>query len=100
MLSQTPEAKQYDIPVEMRALVLDGAGWDNLAIRRVPVPRPAPGQLLARVDCAGICTSLLKLIDQGSSHALIYGMDLALYPAILGDEGTLTLVQVGAELRG
>ncbi len=100
MASQTPEANQFDIPFEMRALVLDGVGWDNLAIRRVPVPRPGSGQLLARVDCAGICTSLLKLIDQGSSHALVYGMDLALYPAILGDEGTLTLVQVGDDLRG
>ena len=100
MARQRHEANQSDIPTEMRALVLDGAGWDNLAIRRVPVPQPGPGQLLARVDCAGICTSLLKLIDQGSSHALVYGMDLARYPAILGDEGTLTLVQVGADLRG
>jgi threonine dehydrogenase-like Zn-dependent dehydrogenase len=99
MTSQKPEARQLVIPQEMRALVLDGAGWEHLAIRRVPVPRPGPGQLLARVDCAGICTSLLKLIDQGSSHALIYGLDLGDYPAILGDEGALTLVQVGADLR-
>jgi L-sorbose 1-phosphate reductase len=99
MASQTPETKPFEIPTEMRALVLDGSGWDHLAIRRVAVPRPGPGQLLARVDCAGICTSLLKLIDQGSSHALVYGMDLGLYPAILGDEGTLTLVVVGEDLR-
>jgi threonine dehydrogenase-like Zn-dependent dehydrogenase len=100
MTSQTPEFKPFDIPLEMRALVLDGAGWNHLAIRRVPVPRPGPDQLLARVDCAGICTSLLKLIDQGPSHALIYGLDLSLYPAILGDEGVLTLVRVGGNLRG
>lgn len=99
MTTQTPEANQFDVPAEMRALVLDGAGWNHLAIRRLPVPRPGPGQLLARVDCAGICTSLLKLIDQGSSHALVYGQDLSLYPAILGDEGTLTLVQVGEDLQ-
>jgi len=88
------------IPEEMRALVLDGVGWEHLSIRRVPVPRPGPHQLLARVDCAGICTSLLKLIDQGPGHALMYGRDLNRYPAILGDEGTLTLMQVGEGLLG
>lgn len=86
------------IPSEMRALVLDGTGWDHLAVRRVPVPRPGRDQMLARVDGAGICTSLLKLIDQGPGHALMYGRDLARYPAILGDEGCLTLVEVGADL--
>jgi threonine dehydrogenase-like Zn-dependent dehydrogenase len=87
------------IPEEMRALVLDGAGWEHLSVRRVPVPQPGAHQLLARVDCAGICTSLLKLIDQGSGHALMYGRDLSRYPAILGDEGTLTLIQVGEGLK-
>jgi threonine dehydrogenase-like Zn-dependent dehydrogenase len=84
----------------MRALVLDGAGWDHLSIQQIPVPRPSRSELLARVDCAGICTSLLKLIDQGSDHPLIYGQDLNRYPAILGDEGTLTLIEVGEDLRG
>lgn len=86
------------IPTGMRALVLDGAGWEHLAIRQVPVPRPGANELLARVDCAGICTSLLKLIDQGGAHPLMYGQDLSSYPAILGDEGSLTLVQVGETL--
>jgi threonine dehydrogenase-like Zn-dependent dehydrogenase len=89
-----------NIPKEMRALVLDGGGWDHLSIQKVPVPVPGAYQLLARVDCAGICTSLLKLIDQGSSHALMYGQDLSRFPAILGDEGTLTIMQVGEELKG
>ncbi len=95
-----PVSPKFEIPDEMRALVLDGAGWDHLSIRQVPVPRPGPRELLARVDCAGICTSLLKLIDQGSDHPLIYGQDLGRYPAILGDEGTLTLMQVGESLQG
>jgi threonine dehydrogenase-like Zn-dependent dehydrogenase len=99
MATDGMEPRTYNIPQEMRAFVLNGAGWDHLSIRSVPVPRPEPGQLLARVDCAGICTSLLKLIDQGASHALMYGQDLAQYPAILGDEGALTLVEVGRNLR-
>ena len=67
---------KYKIPAEMRALVLDGNGFEHLQVRKVPTPRPAPGQMLARVDAAGICTSLIKLVEQGSDHPLIYGWDL------------------------
>ncbi|MGQ9584625.1 MAG: zinc-binding dehydrogenase [Anaerolineae bacterium] len=89
----------FEIPTEMRALVLDGVGWERLRIARVPVPRPGPRQLLARVDAAGICTSLIKLVEQGPAHRYVYGWDIARYPLILGDEGSITLVQVGEELR-
>ena len=83
----------------MRAAVLSGTGIDQLAVRTIPVPRPGPGQLLARVDAAGICTSVNKLLDQGPAHPLMHGWDPALHPAIVGDEGAVTLVEVGADLR-
>jgi len=82
----------------MRALVLNGVGFDHLAVRRVPVPQPGPRQLLARVDAAGICTSLIKLIEQGPKHVQLHGWDLERFPIILGDEGCVTLVEVGMEL--
>jgi len=88
------------IPAEMRALVLDGTGADHLAVRTVPVPRPGPGQLLARVDAAGVCTSLLKLIAQGADHSLVNGWDLTRFPLILGDEGSITVLEVGEALAG
>ena len=88
------------IPDEMRALVLDGTGFEHLQMRKVPVPRPGPGQLLAQVDAAGICTSNIKLVEQGPKHSLLYGWDISRYPLILGDEGSVTLVEVGEELRG
>ncbi len=90
---------EFIIPSEMRALVLDGTGFEHLQIRKVPTPRPGPGQMLARVDAAGICTSLIKLVEQGSKHQLVYGWDLERWPLILGDEGAVTLVEVGAELQ-
>ena len=83
----------------MRALLLRGRGFDALELSRVPIPQPAAGQLLARVDAAGVCTSLLKLIDQGANHSYLYGWDTERFPLILGDEGAVTLVQVGAALQ-
>lgn len=88
------------VPDEMRALVLDGTGFEHLQLRKVPVPRPGPRQMLARVDAAGICTSNIKLVEQGPKHSLLYGWDIERYPLILGDEGSVTLVEVGQELRG
>jgi threonine dehydrogenase-like Zn-dependent dehydrogenase len=86
-------------PATMRALVLDGVGFEHLQVRDVPVPTPGPKQMLARVDAAGICTSLIKLIEQGPKHNLMYGWDASRYPIILGDEGSVTLVEVGEDLR-
>ena len=87
------------VPATMRALVLDGIGFEHLAIKMVPTPQPGPSQLLARVEAAGICTSLIKLIEQGPEHKLMYGWDPAQFPLILGDEGALTLVKVGENLQ-
>ena len=83
----------------MRALTLRGVGMESLALEHVPVPQPGTRQLLARVDAAGVCTSLLKLIAQGRDHPYLYGWDMQQYPLILGDEGAVTLVAVGSELQ-
>jgi len=55
--------------------------------------------MLARVDAAGICTSLIKLVEQGPDHKLVYGWDVSRYPLVLGDEGSVTIVQLGDELK-
>jgi threonine dehydrogenase-like Zn-dependent dehydrogenase len=51
------------------------------------------------VDAAGICTSLIKLVEQGPAHSQLYGWDIERFPLILGDEGAVTLVEVGQELQ-
>ncbi|MGA2379057.1 MAG: zinc-binding dehydrogenase [Spirochaetia bacterium] len=88
------------IPDTMQALVLDGIGFEHLAVRSVPTPHPGPRQLLARVDAAGICSSLLKIIDQGPNHPMLFGWDVTKHPLILGDEGSITLVEIGEQVRG
>ncbi len=89
-----------EVPETMQALVASGSGFDNLEVREVPVPAIGPNQLLARVDAAGVCTSILKLIEQGSEHTFINGWDMARWPIIPGDEGAVTLVGIGANLTG
>ncbi|MFB3904120.1 MAG: zinc-binding dehydrogenase [Acidobacteriota bacterium] len=86
------------IPPQMRALVLEGKGFEALAVRTVPTPKPGPRQLLGRVNAAGICTSLIKLVEQGSDHPLLGGWDVARFPLILGDEGVVTICEVGSDL--
>lgn len=86
------------VPEVMRAAVLAGSGADRLSVRLVPVPKPGPGQLLGRVDAAGICTSVNKLLDQGRDHPLMHGWDPAEHPVIVGDEGAITLTAVGIGL--
>jgi len=88
-----------DIPETMLALVASGRGFENLQVCEVPVPDVGPGQMLARVDAAGVCTSILKLIAQGAEHPFLNGWPLEKYPIILGDEGAVTLVEVGSDLR-
>ena len=89
----------YTIPSTMQAVIARGRGFENLKVAEVPIPQINSNQLLARVDAAGVCTSILKLIDQGSDHTFIRGWDMKRYPVILGDEGAITLVKIGDNLK-
>lgn len=91
--------KEYKIPSRMQAVIACGRGFENLKVAQVPVPDISPNQILARVDAAGVCTSILKLVDQGPDHTFIRGWDMAKYPVILGDEGAITLVKIGDNLK-
>lgn len=87
-----------NLPETMRALVLSGAGFEHLSIQTVAMPEPTAKQLLVRVDAAGICTSLIKLTEQGPKHSYMHGWDTSKHPVILGDEGSVTVVKVGTDL--
>ena len=78
---------------------MSGTGWENVAVSEIATPRPNENQLLARVDAAGVCTSLLKIIAQGKDHTYFNGWDPVKYPVTLGDEGAVTLVEVGENLN-
>ena len=90
---------QFDVPKTMQALIAGGAGFENLSVTSVPVPETGPDQLLARVDAAGVCTSIIKLIAQGENHTFINGWNMKENPVVLGDEGAVTIVKVGDNLK-
>jgi threonine dehydrogenase-like Zn-dependent dehydrogenase len=91
--------QEFNIPPTMQALIAKGRGFENLEVAQIPVPKINPNQLLARVDAAGVCTSIIKLIDQGPDHTFIRGWDMSKWPVILGDEGAITLVRIGENLK-
>ena len=97
--SQYRRQSDFEIPSTMQAITIGGTGFENVQCREVPVPECGPDQLLARVDAAGVCTSILKLIAQGSDHTFLNGWDVTRFPVITGDEGSLTLVKVGENLK-
>ena len=97
--SKFSKVKEYEIPSEMQAIIACGRGFENLKVAQVSVPEINSDQILARVDAAGVCTSILKLVDQGPDHTFICGWDMAKYPVILGDEGAITLVKIGDNLK-
>jgi L-iditol 2-dehydrogenase len=84
-----------NIPSQMIAVRLHGKGFANIKVDTIPVPEPNDNQALARVDAAGVCSSILKLVAQGSEHTFINGWDLGKFPAIIGDEGSITIVKAG-----
>jgi len=90
---------EYKIPKFMKAIRMSTTGIENLKVDEVPVPEPNDNQILARVDACTICPSTLKLLSQGSQHSFLYGWDINKYPIILGDEGAVTAIKVGKNLR-
>ncbi len=74
----------------MRAVVAPALG-EPWAVRDVPDPVPAPGDVLLRVEASGICYSdvhVLRDPDYGGT-----------FPRILGHEFVGTVVSLGAEVR-
>lgn len=100
-LYQSPDAPVSD---ETWAWNMYGPGVESIGRagkpERVDVPEPNDDQLLVRVDAVGMCFSDVKLIQQGGKHPKLYNRDLASEPTRLGHEAALTVLKVGANLRG
>ncbi len=97
------QAGSGPIPGEMLAWQVFGRGLENVGRDgrpvRIPVPRPQFDELLARVDAAGLCFSDIKILKLGNEHHRLSGRNLADDPIILGHEASVTIVEVGEDLR-
>lgn len=77
------------IPETMQAMVLEKAGRP-LQLRRVPVPRPQPGQVLVKVAACGVCRTDLHIVDGELTEPKL--------PLIPGHEIVGTVVETGQQV--
>jgi len=80
---------RYSIP--MRAMRLHAPG-QALQLEELPVPAPAGGQLLIRVDACGVCRTDLHIVDGDLTHAC--------YPITPGHEIVGRVQALGAGVEG
>ena len=96
-------AADLDLPEQGWAWHLWGAGEDNMGKddqpELVPVPRPDADHMLVRIDSVGLCFSDVKIMRQGGSHPKLYDRDLSAEPTRLGHEVSLTVIEVGDNLK-
>ena len=83
ILTDIPPAK---LPTSMNALVLEEPGC--LALRKVRVPEPNPGEVLLRVEAATTCGTDLKAYLRGHPQIPM--------PGVLGHEYSGTVAAVGS----
>lgn len=77
----------------MRAVTIDGYGFENVRVREVPEPEPGPGDVIVRMGAAAL------------NHLDLWTLEGALgieheFPHVLGADGAGEVVAVGAEVRG
>jgi L-iditol 2-dehydrogenase len=77
----------------MRASVLRGAG--DVAIEERQVPRPAPDEVLVRIEAVGVCGSDVHYYEHGRIGP--YRVD---EPLVLGHEASGVVVAVGSGVAG
>jgi NADPH:quinone reductase-like Zn-dependent oxidoreductase len=80
-----------------------GAGEESIGRddqpEQLPIPKPNADQMLVRIDSVGLCFSDVKIIRMGGSHPKLYNRDLSQEPTRLGHEASLTVIDVGENLK-
>jgi len=96
-------AADHAVPEEGWAWNLYGAGEESMGKdgepELLPIPEPDADQMLVRIDSVGLCFSDVKIVRAGGSHPKLYNRDLAKEPTRLGHEVSLTVIDVGENLK-
>ena len=97
-------AADFALPEEVWAWNLYGAGEENMGKddepELLPIGKPNADQMLVRIDSVGLCFSDVKIMRAGGSHPKLYNRDLTQDPTRLGHEVSLTVIEVGEDLKG
>ncbi|HJN15034.1 MAG TPA: alcohol dehydrogenase catalytic domain-containing protein [Armatimonadota bacterium] len=92
------------LPDKNLAWQLTGTGLENFGINgtvsELPLEAPKAGELLCRIDAAGLCFSDIKVLTLGADHPRIAGRDLVADPVVMGHEVAITVVKIGEGLEG
>src|SRR5436190_3319275 len=81
----------------MRAAALDRfGGVENIHVKQLPVPEPAPDEVLLRVESAGV--GVWDPYEREGEFAKMFGTK-ARFPYVLGSDGAGTVAAVGAQVR-
>jgi threonine dehydrogenase-like Zn-dependent dehydrogenase len=90
------------LPKQYKLWPLYGAGLENLGVDKKPIDvnfiACGPDELVVRHDAVGLCFSDTKVINQGENHPRVQ-RDMKAKPVTLGHEVSMTVVQVGANLK-
>jgi len=89
-LANTPTPSAGIVKEPMKALLY--ADWDTLRMVDVPIPEPGSGEVLVRVEAAGICGSELEALRNRSPRRTP--------PLILGHEFSGVIESVGPDVEG
>ena len=83
---------------KMRAVAIDRFGGPEvLTVRNIPVPKPGPGQILVRVESAGV--AVWDVAEREGMLARRAGVRPK-FPWVLGSEGAGKVVEVGEKVDG
>ncbi len=91
MTTPLQPSRHDERPATMRAMLLERPGLPLQAVE-LPVPRPAAGQILLRVEACGVCRTDLHLIDGELPDPVL--------PMIPGHEIVGRVAAVGAGVSG
>ena len=72
-------------------------GLDNIVIKEVPIPQPAAGEVLVRLEYVGICGSDVHYYHSGACGP--FKVDLN-EDFMLGHECAGTIVEIGSDVKG
>ena len=88
-----PAPAASEIPATMLAAAMDeGGGPEVLSIHRLPVPKPAVGQVLIEVHAAGVA-----VWDAGNRQRAAQNGH---FPLVLGTDGAGTIAAIGPGVQG